>query len=175
MSATTGTGGTGGTAPNSGGAAIGTGGAAAGTAPAESAKAAAAIGGGGTGAGFGAASAVSPRSRLVSGTGGAGSAATGGGAGGASTDAADCKASGTVEGSAAKLCIMLRQGTPGLAAGSAVAVALSTTPGHVTLIVATANKVSRFVVRDMVFADLVDGTATGRSFTLLTKLLKEKL
>jgi hypothetical protein len=111
----------------------------------------------------------------VSGTGGAGSAATGGGAGGASTDAADCKASGTVEGAAAKLSIMLRQGTPGLTAGSAVAVALSTTTEHVTLIVATANKVRRFVVRDMVFPDLVDGTATGRSFTLLTKLLKGKL
>jgi len=29
-------------------------------------------------------------------------------------------------------------------------------------------------MRDMVFADLVDGTATGRSFTLLTKLLNGK-
>jgi hypothetical protein len=154
--------GTGGKPPNSGGAAIGTGGAAA-------------TGGGGTGTGFGAARAVSPCNRLVSGTGGAGSAATGGGAGGASTDAADCRASGTVEGAAAKLCIMLRQGTPGLTAGSAMAVALSTTTGDVTQIVATANKDRRIVVRDMVFPDVVDGTATGRSFTLLKKLLKGKL
>jgi len=69
---------------------------------------------------------------------------------------------------------MLRQGTPGLAAGSAAAVALSRT-GHVTLIVATANKLRRFVVCDKVFQDLGDGTATGRSFMLLTKLLKRKL
>jgi hypothetical protein len=113
--------------------------------------------------------------RLVSGTGGTGSGGTSGGAGGASAEAADCNASGTADGAAAKFCTMLRHGTPGLTAGSAVAVALSTNTGHATIIVATANKGRRIVVRDMVFPEFVDGAATGRSFTLLMKLLKRKL
>jgi len=71
---------------------------------------------------------------------------------------------------------MSRQGTPGLAAGSAVAVALSTRTGHNSPTVAEAVKATRFVLRDMaVFPDFVDGTATGRSFPVLLKLLKREL
>jgi hypothetical protein len=76
------------------------------------------------------------------------------------------------EGAAAKFCTMSRQGTPGLAAGSAVAVALSTRTGHNSPTVATAVKARRFVVRDLVFLDFADGTATDRSFTVWLKLLK---
>ena len=181
MPATTGTGGTGGTPPTSGGTAIGTGGAAAGTAAAVSTSGAAATGAGGgttsgTGAGLGAASAVRPCKRLVTGTGGTG-AGGGAGTGGASAEAAVCRASGTADGVAAKFCTMSRQGTPGLTAGSAVAVAvaLSTRTGHIRPTVAMAARVRRFVVRDMVFPEFVDGTATDRSFTVLLKLLKKKL
>jgi hypothetical protein len=71
---------------------------------------------------------------------------------------------------------MSRQGTPGLAAGSAVAVALSTRKGQHSPTVAKAVKATRFVVRDMgVLPDFVDGTATDRSFPVLLKLLKRKL
>jgi hypothetical protein len=70
---------------------------------------------------------------------------------------------------------MSRQGTPGLAAGSAVAMALSTRTGHNSPTVAAA-KARRFVVRDMgVFPDFVDGRATDGSFLVLLKLLKRKL
>jgi hypothetical protein len=79
------------------------------------------------------------------------------------------------EGAAAKFCTMSRQGTPGLAAGSAVAVALSTRTGHSNPAVAKAAKTRRFVERDMVFSDFVDGTATDRSFTVCLELLKRKL
>jgi hypothetical protein len=65
---------------------------------------------------------------------------------------------------------MSRQGTPGLAAGSAVAVALTTRTGHNSPTVANAVKASRFVLRDMgVFPEFVDGTATDRSFPVLLK------
>jgi hypothetical protein len=76
------------------------------------------------------------------------------------------------EGAAAKSCTMSRQGTPGLAAGSAVALALSTRTGHSTPAVAAAAKARRFVERDMVFPDFVDGAATDRSFMVWLKLLK---
>jgi hypothetical protein len=79
------------------------------------------------------------------------------------------------EGAAAKFCTMLRQGTPGPTAGSAVAVALSTRTGHIRPTVATAAKARRFAVLDMVIPDFVDGTAADRSFTVLRKLLKRKL
>jgi hypothetical protein len=128
---------------------------------------------------LGAASAVRPCIRLVSGTGGTDAGGTGaGGAAGAaeaSAEAADCNASGTAEGVAAKFSTMPRQGTPGLAAGSAVAVAHNTRTGHIRPTVATAAKAGRFVGLDMVFPDFVDGTATDRSFTALMKLLKRKL
>jgi hypothetical protein len=70
---------------------------------------------------------------------------------------------------------MSRHGTPGRAEGSAVAVALSTRTGHIRPTVATAAKAKRFVVRDVVFPDFVDGTATDRSFTVLLELLNTML
>jgi hypothetical protein len=109
--------------------------------------------------------------RLVIGTGGTGAA----GSGATSAEPTVGGDSGIAAGAAAKFCTMSRQGTPGLAAGSAVAVAPSTRTGHIRPTVATAVKARRFVVRDMVFRDFVDGTATDRSFTVLLKLLKRKL
>ena len=118
---------------------------------------------------MGAAMAVKPSRRLVRGTGGSGAAA----AGGASAEAADCNASGTAECAAAKFWTMSRQGTPGLAAGSALAVALTTRTGHNSPMVAKAVKTSPFVLRDTGgFPDFVDGTATDRSFPVLLNLLK---
>ena len=43
---------------------------------------------------------------------------------------------------------------------------------HSSPAVASAVKTRRFVERDMVFPDFVDGTVTDRSFTVLQKLLK---
>ena len=121
---------------------------------------------------MGAARAVRPSMRLVTGTGGGGAA----GSGAACAEAAVCSDSGKAEGAATKFCTMSTHGTPGLTgAGSAAAVALSTRTGHIRPTVATTVNASRFVVRDLVFPNFVDGTATDRSFTVLLKLLKRKL
>jgi len=128
--ATTGTGGAGGKPPASGAAASGTGGAGGGTRPAASANGAAATGGGGgttaaTEAGSGAAKFVKPARRLVKRHRWKRRRLFGA----LSAEAAVCSDSGMAEGAAAKFWTMSRQGTPGLAAGSAVAVALSTRTG----------------------------------------------
>ena len=109
---------------------------------------------------MGPARAVKPSIRLVSGTGGSDAACSGA----PKADAAVCSDSGMAEGAAAKFCTMSRHGTPGLAAGSAVAVGLSTRTAQTTPTVAKAVRARRFVKRDMVFPDFVDGTATDRSF-----------
>jgi hypothetical protein len=86
--------------------------------------------------------------------------------------AAVCSVSGTLGGAAANCCTKSRHGTPGLGAGSAVAVGLSTRTGHISPAVATAVNARRFVVRGILLSSSSDGAVTERSSSVSQKLLK---